>query len=639
MHDRVPRAHDGIELLVEAVLERCPLAVANGNRRALRADAKLRASDERCSRIARGDCKATSLQSDGLIARRTCAIQHTHVRSRVAEKRVVVQTIAGENAVGRQILGVDEQRRKRVGAAGQGRTTRAAIVASRLEASTVKPRTSMIALRERTEGSRFVWLYGELRSAILSGRLAPGSRVPSTRQLAEAYNVARGTVVSVFEQLLSEGYVTCTTGSGTYVADSLPDDWFRASIPRTRPVSSAASDVSLSARGRRLARHRWLLSTAAPRPFRAHHPEVDAQTLAIWKRLCGRVGAGDGDLAVTGNAFGYLPLRAVLAEHLGRVRGLPCEPEQVIILASTHQSIDLAARLLTDHGDEVLVEDPGYPGAWSMFEVNGLVLRALPVDADGADIGRAEMHAERARIAYVTPAHQFPLGVAMSVKRRLELLAWASRRDSWIVEDDYDGEYRFTSRPIAALAGLDEHERVLYTGTLNKVLFPALRLAYMVVPASLAEAFAAARATVDRCPPIAQQLVLCEFIREGHFDRHLRRMRTLYEERLHTFSELIDRDLSDELELAPTTTGLQTVCWLRNGRSDREVARAAWNNGVEVFPISRYRLEHPLRSGLHCGFGAFDRPQMLDGIRRLREVLHRVAPAPEQPTDGRPVRP
>jgi len=497
----------------------------------------------------------------------------------------------------------------------------------------------MIALREQTEGSRFVWLYGELRSAILSGRLAPGSRVPSTRQLADAYRVARGTVVSVFEQLLSEGYVTCTTGSGTYVADSLPDDWFRASVPRTRATSVSASDGALSRRGRRLARHRWMLSTGPPRPFRAHHPEIDPQMLAVWKRLCGRVGAGDAALAATGSPLGYEPLREALAEHLGRVRGLPCSPEQVIVVASTHQSLDLAARLLTDPGDAVLVEDPGYPGAWSMFEINGLLLRPLPVDADGADIGRTGPDAESARMAYVTPAHQFPLGVAMSVRRRLELLSWASRKDAWIVEDDYDGEYRFTSRPIAALAGLDEHERVIYTGTLNKALFPTLRMAYVVVPRSLAEAFGAARATMDRCPPMGGQLVLNEFIREGHFERHLRRMRALYEERLHAFSELIDGYLSEDLELMPTTTGLQTVCWLRQEQPDREVARAALRSGVEVFPMSGYRLKHPIRSGLHCGFGAFDRDQMLDGVKRLREALHIASQIGERQRAGDPVSP
>jgi GntR family transcriptional regulator/MocR family aminotransferase len=495
----------------------------------------------------------------------------------------------------------------------------------------------MIALREQTEGSRFAWLYGELRTAILSGRLAPGSRVPSTRQLADAYRVARGTVVAVFEQLLSEGYVTCTTGSGTYVAESLPDNWFRASVPRTRPATTHATDDALSTRGRRLARHRWMLSTAEPRPFRTHHPAIDAQTLAIWKRLCGRVGAGDAALALTANPSGYEPLRVALAEHLGRVRGLRCSPEQIIVLASTHQSLDLAARLLTDPGDTVLVEDPGYPGSWSMFEINALRLRSLPVDADGADIGRVDADAEGARMAYVTPAHQFPLGVMMSIRRRLELLSWASRRDAWIIEDDYDGEYRFTSRPISALAGLDEHERVIYTGTLNKVLFPTLRLAYIVVPRSLAEAFAAARATMDRCPPISAQLVMSEFIREGHFDRHLRRMRALYEERLHVFSEVIEDQLGDEFELTATTTGLQTVCWLRRGHPDREVARAAWERGVEVSPVSRYRLERPIRAGLQCGFGAFDRSQMLEGAKRLREALRTVSRAREPDLTSQPV--
>ncbi len=488
----------------------------------------------------------------------------------------------------------------------------------------MRSRTEMIALRERTQGSQFSWLYGELRTAILNGRLAAGSRVPSTRRLAGAYHVARGTVVAVFEQLLSEGYVTSAGGSGTYVAESLPDIWFRASTPRVRIEGDGASCNPLSQRGTRIAsnKYRWLQpSPGEPRPFRAHYPGIDAQSLVTWKRLSGRVALSDRALASPDGGFGYRPLREALAEHLARVRGFRCSFEQVMIVASVQQSLDLAARLLTDPGDAALLEDPGYPGARLVFEANGLDVRPLPVDHDGADIRSVGPDADRARLVYVTPTHQCPLGVTMSVRRRLELLAWASRCDAWILEDDYDSEYRFAGRPIAALAGLDEYERVIHSGALSKLLFPGLRLAYVVVPPSLIDAFAAARVTIDRYPPIQAQLVLHEFMAAGHFDRHLRRMRELYAERLRAFTELMDHYVGDYLKIAPTTTGLQTIGWLRSDRPDREVAKAAFDNGVEAIHLSRYRLARPTPPGLHLGFGAFDHDQLRDGAIRLRATF------------------
>jgi GntR family transcriptional regulator/MocR family aminotransferase len=483
----------------------------------------------------------------------------------------------------------------------------------------------MIALHEQRNGSRLAWLYGEIRAAILDGRLAPGSRVPSTRQLAAAYQVARGTVVAAFEQLLAEGYLTSAVGSGTHVAEALPDDWFRASAPRAPRFGSAAESGSLSRRGERLVANSWLRGwQTAPRPFRLHQPDFDDQTLAIWRRICARATLEDAKLALGGHPFGYAPLREATAEHLGRVRGFPCSADRVMILPSTQVSLDLAARLLADPGDSVLVEDPGYAGAGYVFEANDLVVEALPVDENGADINAVA--ASSARLAYVTPAHQFPLGVTMSPHRRLALLSWASRHDAWIVEDDYDGEYRFSGRPIAALAGLDDHERVLHVGTFSKVLFPALRIAYMVVPESLVDAFAAVRIAFDGFPPIHNQLVLHRFIADGHFDRHLRRMRSLYSERLGLFTDLVETHLADELEIEPTTTGLQTIGWLRSARSDREVARRAHALGVDVTPMSRYGAQHRARNGLHLGFGGFDAPATREGIDRLVEAF-RSTPA------------
>jgi GntR family transcriptional regulator/MocR family aminotransferase len=482
----------------------------------------------------------------------------------------------------------------------------------------------MIALREQRDGSRFAWLYGELRSAILDGRLAPGSRVPSTRQLAAAYDVARGTVVAVFEQLLSEGYLTSLAGSGTHVAESLPDDWFRASVPRIARTVDAAPRGSLSLRGERLVRRSWLRGwQTPPRPFRLHQPAFDERTLATWRRISSRAALEDVRSALTGHPFGYWPLREATAEHLGRARGFSCSAERVMILPSTHIALELAARLLADPGDVALVEDPGYTGAAYVLEANDLAVRSLPVDENGANID-AVRGGGNVRLAYVTPAHQFPLGMTMSARRRLALLSWASHNDAWIVEDDYDGEYRFSGRPIAALAGLDEHERVIHVGTFSKVLFPALRISYMVVPESLVDAFAAVRVAFDGFPPIQNQLVLHRFLADGHFDRHLRRMRALYAERLATFTQLIEQSLGDELEIEPSTTGLQAIGRLRSRVSDDAVARRAHALGVDVVPMSRYGFEWPAHAGLHFGFGGFDADATREGIARLAEAFRSV---------------
>lgn len=485
-----------------------------------------------------------------------------------------------------------------------------------------KPRSDVIPLQEKPTESRFAWLYTQLRSAVLEGRLAPGSRMPSTRALAQTYGVARGTVVEVFEQLSAEGYLRPKSGSGTYVAASLPEDWTRVATLRSAPVMRASLPrLALSKRGRDLTRGSDFLHGDRPRAFQAHRPAIDATTLAAWQRISSRRRVRDATFFSHNDRRGYRPLRAAVADYLRRVRGVRCHEEQVLIFSGVQPMLDLTARLLTDAGDTVLAEDPGYIGVRAVCKANGLRVLPLPVDAEGANIDAIAPDAAGARLAFVSPAHQFPLGMTLSVRRRLALLGWASR-GGYIFEDDYDGEYRFAGRPIAALQGLDENQCVIYSGTFNKVLFPALRLSYLVVPEHLIDAFASARATIERYPALAPQMVLCDFIAEGHFARHVRRMRELYAERLDVFQHLIEAHLGDELELDTVSTGLQVVAWLRMQQNDAALARAALAYDVEVLPLSPTRIEQPLRDGFVLGFAGFEPAEMRRGIEGLRQTLH-----------------
>src|SRR5215208_4673656 len=411
-----------------------------------------------------------------------------------------------------------------------------------------------IALDAESAETLYRQVYRAIRAAILEGRLGPRTRLPSTRGLARDLGVSRSTVVQAYEQLRAEGYVDGRIGSGTRVSAMVPDSLLRLHDARgARPAPPALSSGAggtaggtagvaagafagrPSARGealaavpRRLLDVRWL----APRAFRGGVPAVDVFPVEIWGRLMARRWRlTPPRLLSYGDPFGHPPLRAAVAEYLNAARGVRCTPEQVLITAGSQQALDLCARTLLDPGDRAWVEDPGYLGARGAIVAAGAQPVPVPVDAEGLDVAAGRERCPRARLAFVTPSRQLPLGMTMSASRRLALLEWAARAGAWVIEDDYDSEFRYASRPLAALQGLDPHGCVLYVGTFSKVMFPSLRLGYLVVPPRLAEAFAAARHFADYCPPYLEQAVMSDFITEGHFERHIRRMRTIYRER------------------------------------------------------------------------------------------------------------
>ncbi len=466
-------------------------------------------------------------------------------------------------------------------------------------------------------------VYSHLRQAILQGQLTAGTRLPSTRVLAADLSVSRNTVVNAYEQLIAEGYLEGQIGSGTRVTRHLPEEMLSVqakAVKTTVPVESERG--TLSQRGNHIAQTRVSQSRCGPvRAFRVGLPALDAFPKRLWSRLLTRRARGlADDLMAYGDSTGYPPLREAVAA-LSATRGVRCEPEQVIIVAGAQQAIDLAARLLLDSGDAVWVEEPGYLGAKGALAAAGGQLIPVPVDKEGLNVELGIQQAPQARLVYVSPSHQYPLGVTMSLARRLALLRWAIQADAWILEDDYDSEYRYTGRPLASLQGLDTGGRVIYIGTFSKVLFPALRLGYLVVPPHLVDAFASARALVDRASPALEQAVLTDFIAEGHFARHIRRMRMLYAERQAALIETANERLGGLLEIDAAEAGLHLVGWLPEGVDDEAIAQRLAAQDIETLSVSSFALKPLRRGGLVLGYAAFSDETIRDGIVRMAELL------------------
>ena len=488
-------------------------------------------------------------------------------------------------------------------------------------------------------------VYDGLRAAILAGRLRPGSRLPSTRSLAADLAVARNTVTAAFGQLVAEGYAESRVGAGTVVACALPDDLTKvaARLALDSASRSERSHPRISRRGRSLSEARSCCNFATlRRPFQPAWPALDDVPLALWWRLAARVGRRLGrDLLGHGDPAGYPPLREAIAAYVAMSRGVRCAAEQVMVTSGSQQAMFVAAQVLLDPDDAAWVEDPAYPGTVNALQAAGARLVPIPVDAEGIDIRFGEEQGRAPRVVAVTPSHQYALGVTMSLARRLELLRVARRARAWVLEDDYDSEFRYSSRPIPALQGLDKDGRVIYLGTFSKTLFPALRLGFAVVPVDLVGTFSAARSVMDVCSPLLEQAVLAEFITAGYFERHLRRMRALYAERQQVLVAECRRHLAGLLELAPSGAGLQCVGWLERGVDDRVATRAAAAHDVQVTPVSRYTLGRFSRPGLLLSFGGFEPHEIRAGVERLAKALQpvrsgRFADAVKASRDGEP---
>jgi GntR family transcriptional regulator / MocR family aminotransferase len=470
-------------------------------------------------------------------------------------------------------------------------------------------------------------LYFGIRQAILEGRLGAGLRLPSTRTIAREFGISRNTVLAAFDQLAAEGYLDGRVGAGSFVSHRLPEE-----TPHARQLRGAvrASGIptarGASRRGRALAE--LGASGSRPRPFAPGVPELDRFPFDVWARLLAkRWRRPRREFLVGGSPAGYLPLREALADHLAAARAVTCQPAQVIIISGTQQAIDLAARVLLDPGDAVCVEEPGYPPTSAALAAAGARLVPVQVDDEGLSVRAGRRLEASARLICVSPSHQYPLGITMSLRRRLELLEWAAQADGFVLEDDYDSEYRYAGRPLAALQGLDRGGRVIYLGTLSKVMFPGLRLGYMVVPEHLVDAFLAVRSLVDSHPSTIAQAALGDFIAEGHLAGHIRRMRLLYADRQAALIAKLEAGLAGALAVTPAAAGMHLVARLSDGLDDRAIAREARAQGVEAPPLSVYYRGRRAERGLLLGYAGVAERDMGLAVGRLARAIDRSTQA------------
>lgn len=465
-------------------------------------------------------------------------------------------------------------------------------------------------------------IYDGFRAAILRGDLRPGQPVPSSRELAFEIPVSRFPVLHAYAQLLAEGYFQSQVGSGTFVSSSLPEQLMsvnRTSRPSTRGPSGPRR---LSRRAQLFPAFEGASQLRGWGAFGVHQPAFDQFPFQVWSSLVARHSRNPNAGAFHHiHPLGSPRFREEICSYLRTARAVKCESSQIMVVSGSQQALDITTRVLLDPGDPVLIEEPGYNLERTVLATAGCRLIPVPVDADGMDVSHAIKHHPKARAAFVTPSHQYPLGSTMSATRRLQLLNWAQSAGSWIVEDDYDSEYRYETKPIASLQGLDVNQRVIYIGTFSKVLFPSLRIGYIVIPPDLVERFSAVRFAMDIFPPYLYQEVLADFMSLGYFGRHLRKMRRLYSERRGVLIESIRREFGDLLEVHGTEAGMHLAVTLPDAFNDREIASRAAREKVWLWPLSPYYIGKKPRQGLVLGFGSTSASQLPQAVHKLRSLI------------------
>ncbi len=449
----------------------------------------------------------------------------------------------------------------------------------------------------------FRQIYHAIREAILSGGLAAGSRLPPSRELASDLGVSRTTTVLALEHLEAEGYVDGKGAAGTFVA--------ALTLPRAKVATNDANPL------------RPLPEVRGPRPFRLGEPALDVFPTKLWARLYARCAREERDaLLGYGDANGHAPLRRAIASYVAVSRSVKVTAHQVILVHGAQHAIDLIARVLLTPGDSVWIEDPGYLAARQLLQTAGAVLVPVPVDREGLDVAAGIREEPSAKMACVSPSHHFPLGRTLSLSRRLALLDWARSADAWIVEDDFDSEFRYAGTPLSSLQGLDNSGRVIYVGTFSKSVYPSLRLGYVILPPALVDRFRSAAAAFDHFSPTLDQATLARFIEEGHFTRHVRRMRAVYRERHDALLNAASRELDGLLRIEPADTGMHVVGWLQRPNADAEhIAKRGAELGIELRALSRYCMRARLPEALVLGFATVPPKALMEGVRTLREIL------------------
>ncbi|MGD1953320.1 MAG: PLP-dependent aminotransferase family protein [Leptolyngbyaceae cyanobacterium] len=464
-------------------------------------------------------------------------------------------------------------------------------------------------------------VYSQLRWAILSGRLSSGQRLPASRVLAKSFGLSRTTVTQGYDQLISEGYLQARPGAGTYVCAQLPELLLEAESIKQLPQS--AVEIPLSAYGKRVNQ----LSLEAFKEsceisFRYGHPAIDLFPVELWRKLLSKHCRKTTQwLKYSEDSLGYWPLRKAVADYLQQSRAVRCIPEQVIITNGSQQSLSLIAQLLVNPADSVVIEEPGYRGARHIFKASGATLLPISLDQHGLVVDRLMELDETPRLVYVTPSHQFPTGALLSLPRRLALLKWAWKTGALIIEDDYDSEYRYGGRPIPSLQGLDSHGSVLYVGTFSKVMFPGIRLGYLVVPEPLVEVVSKAKWLADRQPPALTQYALAEFITAGYLERHIRKMRLCYEQRRSTLVQALYKCFGNDVKILGDSAGLHVMAKLPISLNDDDAIAKAASVGVEICS-ARIQYEMSRNTGEFVfGYTAIDETQIEEGIHRIAKAL------------------
>lgn len=462
-------------------------------------------------------------------------------------------------------------------------------------------------------------IYEGYRSAILRGDLRPGQQLPSSRTLATEIGISRFPILDAYAQLLTEGYFESRPGAGTFISTSLPDQLISS-------ANGAGSAAPIDDEPRLVSRRAALLPHFPETPWRhgwgafgVHQPALDRFPFRAWANLVTRHSLSPRAAAIHHvDPLGLEPFREVISTYLRTARGVRCDPQQIMIVSGSQQALEIASRVLLDAGDTVWIEEPGYQLTRAVLMGAGCKLAPIPVDDEGIEVAAGIKQARKARAAFVTPSHQYPLGVTMSASRRLQLLNWAHSSGAWIIEDDYDSEYRYGSMPIASLQGLDRNSRVIYIGTFSKVLFASLRLGYLVVPPDLVESFRRVRFAMDIFPPYLYQEVLTDFIKAGHFARHIRKMRLLYNERRAILTKSIRDEFGSNLKMLGAEAGMHMTVTLPEGLKDVEIATRAAQDRVWLWPLSTSYLGTKMRHGFVLGFGSAPTEQIPQAVGRMR---------------------
>jgi len=490
------------------------------------------------------------------------------------------------------------------------------------------PHPPFIILDEKSDAPLYRQIYETIRSSILSGEFHSGRQLPASRLLAKQLGVSRMTVINAYDQLLAEGYLESKAGAGTFVAEHLPEEFLQT--PRLErqdtETKTSSRDLKLSRYGKNILQESGAVlqnNQVTPIvPFQYGLVAIDKFPFDIWTKVANKCYYTlQRDAFGYGEPAGFYPLREAIAAYLKSFRAVNCTPEQIIITNGAQHAFDLIGRVLLEPKTEVWIENPCYTGAKQVLQSFEAKLVPVPVDKNGFDLAAALKQSRNARLVYVTPSHQFPLGVTMSLPRRLQLLEWARTAEAWIIEDDYDSEFRYEGRPLASLQGLDRDGRVFYTGTFSKTIFSALRLGCLVVPKDLIEIFTAVRALGGSHSPLIDQATLAEFINEGHFVRHVRRMRRLYEEKQEILISEVKKHLAGKLEVKKTVSGMHLIGWLNDDVKDYIVAKKAAEFGVKAAAVSSHSLTKQERGGLILGYTATGEKQIKKGVRQLSAAM------------------